>query len=205
MMTKLYIPPYFSETDQNEIATIIENYPLAHLVAYSCDGLSSTPLPLFMSKANTLIGHIASANPFHENLNDGQDVLAIFSGEDAYISANYYPTKAVTHKFAPTWNYQIVHVHGRIFFHHDEATKRMAVAKLTHLMETKTNGAKAWKMSDAPKDYLNELLQKIIAFHIDITRIEAKSKLSQDKSEIDRENVKVILSKGIAPDLASKM
>ena len=81
----------------------------------------------------------------------------------------------------PTWNYQVVHVHGKIKFLTDSKIKLAALGRLTKNMEERTNGHAAWKMSDAAKDYLLEMLEKIVIFEIEISRIEAQSKLSQNR------------------------
>ena len=112
-------------------------------------------------------------------------MLAVFRGADAYISPNTYPSKADHHRHVPTWNYQAVHIHGTISFQHDSHSKRAAVALLTRLHERRQNGPAAWKMADAPADYIDGMLKAIVGFAIPIDRLEGKRKLSQNRSPAD--------------------
>ena len=183
----MYIPEHFHEQDEAAIATVMADHPLASVV-YQNPELNVSYLPL-LRRGDRLIGHLAKANDMHRELADGADVLAIFHGADAYVSPNWYPSKAEHHKHVPTWNYQVVHVHGKIRFYHDEASKRRLVHALTSEFETRTNGTEAWKMGDAPQDFMRDRLADIVGLEIEITRIEGKSKLSQNRDEGDHENV----------------
>ena len=180
----MYTPAHFHETDADAIEALIEAFPLAALVAQSPEGLVANHLPL-LRDGEALVGHIALANDLHRLLDDGSEILAIFRGEDSYISPNWYPTKAETHKAVPTWNYQVVHVHGHISFRHDRKTKLAVVGRLTKRHEEAENGAAGWRMADAPKDYLDMMLDNIVAFRIEIARVLAKSKLSQNRTDAD--------------------
>lgn len=181
----MYLPPHFQEIDAGEIASIIEGAPLACIVAETPEGLIANHIPLLASSEGALIGHVALANDMHRLVADGQEVLAIFRGDDAYVSPNFYPTKPEHHRHVPTWNYQVVHVYGGITFQHDERSKRAAVGLLTRNHERRVSGAKAWRMADAPADYMEKMLGSIVAFRIDVSRTLAKSKLSQNREERD--------------------
>jgi transcriptional regulator len=181
----MYLPPHFQEIDAGEIAAIIEGAPLACIVAETADGLIANHIPLLVGPDGALIGHVALANDMHRLVADGQEVLSIFRGDDAYVSPNFYPTKPEHHRHVPTWNYQVVHVYGGITFQHDERSKRAAVGLLTRNHERRVNGTKAWRMADAPADYMEKMLGSIVAFRIDISRTLAKSKLSQNREERD--------------------
>jgi transcriptional regulator len=180
----MYTPAHFHETDAAAIEALIEAFPLAALVAQTPEGLVANHLPLLRER-DALVGHIALANDLHRLLDEGAEVLAIFRGEDRYISPNWYPTKAETHKAVPTWNYQVVHVHGRISFQHDRKTKLAVVGRLTKRHEEAENGTAGWRMADAPKDYLDMMLDNIVAFRIEIARVQAKSKLNQNRADAD--------------------
>lgn len=181
----MYVPPHFQEIDQAEIAAIIERAPLACIVAQTSDGLIANHVPLLAAPDGSLVGHVALANDMHRLIADGQQVLAIFRGDDAYVSPNFYPSKPEHHRHVPTWNYQVVHVHGAIGFRHDTQAKRAAVGLLTRIHERRVNGANAWRMADAPADYMAQMLDSIVAFRIDVQRTLAKSKLSQNRAERD--------------------
>lgn len=181
----MYIPSHFQEGSSDEISAIMEAAPLACIVAHTADGLIANHIPLLAAPDGTLIGHVALANDMHRMVADGQEVLAIFRGDDAYISPNFYPTKFEHHRHVPTWNYQVVHVYGEITFQHDEHAKRAAVGLLTRNHERRLNGKDAWRMADAPSDYMEKMLGNIVAFRIKVRRTMAKTKLSQNREERD--------------------
>lgn len=181
----MFIAPEFQENRPEEIQRLVQDYPLATIVAHTDQGLIANHIPLLFKSDNILIGHIAKANEMYALITENQSVLAIFKGEDAYISANDYPSKFIDHKKVPTWNYQAVHVHGTLKFYDDQKSKLAAVGMLTKIQEQKTNGAQAWKMSDAPKGYLLALLEDLVVFEIEVTRIQAQSKLSQNREPTD--------------------
>ena len=181
----MYIPQHFQEIDKDRIRGVMQAAPLACVVAHTEMGLIANHLPLLASRSGTIIGHVALNNDMHRLIADGQEVLTIFRGEDAYISPNFYPSKPEHHKHVPTWNYQVVHVYGAITFQHDEQTKRAAVGLLTRDHERRVHGKNGWRMTDAPADYLEAMLRNIVALRIEVRRILAKSKLSQNREERD--------------------
>ncbi len=107
----------------------------------------------------------------------------MFRAGDAYISPTWYPSKHETHRQVPTWNYRVVHAHGRVTIRDDEAFVRRMVAKLTHTHEA--SQPVPWKMGDAPKDYLDQMVKAIVGIEIGITRLVGKLKLSQNKDVAD--------------------
>ncbi len=201
----MYILNDFQEVRTEEIMNLIKNYPLACIVANTKDGLIATHVPLIMKTDNTLIGHIAVNNDMRILVSDDQEVLCIFKGEDAYISANYYPSKFEDHKKVPTWNYQVVHIYGNITYFIDNKSKLSAVGMLTKISEEKANGNSGWKMSDAPKEYLMDQLKELIVFEINISRIQAQSKLSQNREKKDFDSVIKNLKETGKENLAKSM
>lgn len=181
----MYIPAHFNEADQAEIRRILDAAPLATLVAQTAEGLIANHLPLLSAPDGRLIGHVALNNDMHRLITPEQEVMAIFRPHDGYVSANFYPSKAEHHMAVPTWNYQAVHIYGRITFQHEEQQKRAAVGLLTRLHERRVNGDKAWRMADAPADYMTGMLANIVAFELVPSRVLAKSKLSQNRSAED--------------------
>ena len=181
----MYIPPHFQEVSADEIAAIIAAAPLACIVAQTTEGLIANHIPLLSTPDGGLIGHVALANDMHRLIADGQEVLAIFRGEDGFVSPNFYPSKAEHHRHVPTWNYQVVHARGTIRFQHDDHAKRAAVGLLTRTHERRVNGDQAWRMADAPADYMAQMLGAIVAFRITVTEWLAKSKLSQNRDAGD--------------------
>jgi transcriptional regulator len=183
----MYLPEHFREIDAAEIAEVMATAPLACIVAQTDAGLIANHLPLLTGADGALVGHVALANDMHRLVADGQEVLVVFRGEHGYVSPNFYPSKAEHHRHVPTWNYQAVHVHGAIAFQHDERAKRAAVGLLTRDHERRVNGDRAWRMADAPADYMTQMLASIVAFRITVRTILAKSKLSQNREPRDYE------------------
>ncbi|KKB75830.1 transcriptional regulator [Devosia soli] len=183
----MYLPEHFKEVDPAEIAQIISSAPLGCIIAHTVEGLVANHVPLFIDKIGDVIGHFALANEMHRLVPAGTEVLIVFRGVDGYVSPNYYPSKKEHHGAVPTWNYQAVHLYGTITFQHDVSSKRAAVGILTRAHERAVNGDGAWHMADAPADYMTEMLDKIVAFRVAVTRTIAKSKLSQNRDQPDRD------------------
>ena len=201
----MYLPHHFEDTDPQAVRDIIESCPLATLVVSASTGLVANHIPVIADGAHAMIGHVAAANDLHRTVDDGAPVLLIFSGEDSYISPNWYPTKPQHHQHVPTWNYQVVHIHGRITFTRDDKAKRAIVGRMTKQFETAMNGSKAWKMADAPPDYMTAMIENIVGFTIDIDRVLAKSKLSQNRELEDFSNVTSELEARALKGLSSRM
>ena len=190
----MYLPEHFLEKDINEIKRIIKEFPLATLITSSANGLEANHLPFLVDFKNNalqnLLGHIAIGNPIYQNIKDNEEVLVIYKAEDSYISPNWYPTKKENHKVVPTWNYQSVHLYGKIKFLKDIKSLLKIVGKLTKLYETQVGESDPWTIKQAPKDFMNEKLSNIIGIQIKITKILAKSKLNQNRDAIDFNSVK---------------
>lgn len=201
----MYTPTHFGEYDPAKIASILQSAPLACIVAHTEVGLIANHLPLLVNSDGSLTGHVALNNDMHRLIQPKQEVLAIFKSADAYVSPNDYPSKQTHHRHVPTWNYQVVHIYGTISFLHDDKSKRAAVGQLTQRLERQANGTDAWRMADAPKDYLDTMLGSIVAFKFNVTRILAKSKLSQNREAVDFDGaVKGLKSRG-SDDIATAM
>ena len=118
------------------------------------------------------------------DVRDGAQVMVIFRGNESYISPNWYPGKHETHQQVPTWNYEVVHAHGRLTIHDDEKFVRGVVARLTRTHEAQE--PKPWKMGDSAPAYIDGMLKAIVGLQIAIERIEGKAKLSQNREPRDR-------------------
>lgn len=186
----MYIPDHFQEPHPSEIRRIIENFPLATLVTTGSQGLDANQIPFELTEADNqpslLHAHIARANPLWKETPEGSPVMVVFRADNAYVSPNWYPSKQETHRLVPTWNYQVVNVHGTIRFIHDEKYLRGLVGRLTRKHESRIHGNKPWHMSDAPADYIDSMLKAIVGMQIAVSRVEAKSKLSQNRENHDR-------------------
>ena len=184
----LYNPPAFAETDQDRIAALIDGPRAAILVTVGADGPYASHLPLLRDQGrNVLEGHLAKPNPQWRGTDPGIPALAIFTGPDAYVSPRFYPSKAEHGRVVPTWNYLTVHVRGRISFSEDPADLRAIVDRLTRRHEA--DAAKPWNVADAPPAFTAGQLKGIVAVRLAIQTIEAKSKLSQNRTAADRAGV----------------
>ena len=198
-----YLPDHFRQENQTEIAAFLTAYPFATLVVNLDGQLWPTPLPLiYQPSANgpgAFIGHVALANDMWR-ADAAHEALVIVQGPDAYITPNWYATKSETHEVVPTWNYAAVHAWGTMTVHHDLKFKRMAVGMLTKIQESRSEIP--WKMGDAPQEFLAEQLEHIVGIEIDITRMVAKYKLSQNRGASDRTGVTTGLEmRNSGPDL----
>ncbi|MCO1347510.1 FMN-binding negative transcriptional regulator [Burkholderia vietnamiensis] len=183
----MYVPADFAESNPDALRELIVQHPFGTLVTHGANGLDANHLPFELLPRDGGLGelhaHVARANPLWQEVANGDDVLVIFRAGDAYISPNWYPSKHVAHRQVPTWNYVVVHAYGRITVRDDEKFVRGVVARLTRTHEA--SQPLPWKMADAPKDYLDALLQSIVGLQIEITRLVGKRKLSQTKAADD--------------------
>ena len=177
----MFVPKHFAETRVEVLHGLIRDRPFATVVANSADGLVANHLP-FELVGNALHGHVARGNELARL--DGAEVLAIFRGPDGYVSPNWYPTKQETHREAPTWNYAVAHVHGRLKVVEDATWLRALLERLTDRHEA--SEPQPWHVGDAPADYVEKMLRAIVGVEIAIERIEGKFKLSQNHPERNR-------------------
>lgn len=182
----MYLPDHFA-ADDAETADLLAQARFGALVSHGPDGLYATHLPFIHDAATgRLCGHVARVNP-HRSMHDGGEVLVIFQGPDAYVSPGWYPSKADDPRVVPTWNYQALHVHGRLAWRDEIDWIVGNVTALTELFEA--GRAEPWRVSDAPADYVRALARGVIGVEIAITRVEGKRKLSQNRSAADRQGV----------------
>lgn len=205
----MYIPAQFQETRIAEMQQLIKAHPFGSLVTHGPAGLDATHIPFELDAAagahGVLQAHVARANPVWQEHRDGDEVLVIFQGADAYVSPNWYPSKHEQHRQVPTWNYQLVHVHGRLRIRDDEKFLRGLVGRLTRTHENRTGDAKPWKMADSEKDYIDKLLAAIVGIEVEIDRLVGVSKLNQNKDARDRQGVEQALRDRGQNELAAAM
>jgi transcriptional regulator len=188
----MYLPEHFEEARDDELLRTIAAYPLGALVVRGPAGLDANHVPFLIDEASEnprkLLAHVARANPLWKDAKDGDEALVIFRAGEAYISPNWYPSKHELHRQVPTWNYRVVHVHGKLYIRDDVRFVRGVVARLTRTHEGQTGSPKPWKMTDASPEYIDQMLANIVGIEIEITKIVGKWKLSQNKDERDRGN-----------------
>jgi transcriptional regulator len=181
----MYMPTSFRETRSDMLHALMHAYPFATVVNQGEGGLDANHLPLELVGEKTLHGHVARGNELSRA--DGAEVLVIFRGPEGYVSPNWYPSKHETGREVPTWNYAVVHVHGRLRVVEDADWLRQLLERLTDRHET--NQPKPWHVSDAPEDHTQKLLRAIVGLEIIIDRIEGKFKLSQNHPVANRTGV----------------
>ena len=183
----MLIPSSFKETRQEVLLDFIEKYPLASLISQSEQAIKADHIPVVVHTPKTgntwLEAHINKANSLWQDCQTEKEVLAIFQGPNAYISPNWYPSKLQTAKAAPTWNYAVVHLRGRIEFVHDNKWIRRHLEELSQQHEQHQQNP--WKLEDAPQTYINSLLEAVVGLKIHTTSIIGQFKLSQNKSPGD--------------------
>jgi transcriptional regulator len=195
----MYIPRHFALTDLDTITAFVDAAQSADLVTFDGTRPVSTLLPVIWERPaalgadagalayGRLLGHIAIANNQWKTALPGAEALAIVRGPQAYISPAWYESKARHGRVVPTWNYEAVHLTGTVAFHQDAEWLRAFVTRLTVLHEG--GREHPWAVTDAPPEYIDGQLRAIVGVELTITSIEAKQKLSQNRSELDREGV----------------
>ena len=185
----MYVPAPFAEDRPEELQAIMQSCSLPILVSLLKDDgarMTATHLPLTLV-GDRLIGHIARGNKQWRLLDTTVESFAIFSGVDGYVSPSYYATKQETGRVVPTWNYEAVHVYGRLEIVEDAARILEIVTNLTNRFEGPRN--MPWKVTDAPEDYVAMQLKAIVGVVLHITRMIGVRKLSQNKTPADRAGV----------------
>ena len=184
----MYLPAHFEERRPEALQRLIADHPLGALVTLGPDGLDANHVPFEFDASGGARGilraHVARANPVWQEAQQRPEALVIFQGPAAYLSPSWYPGKADTHRFVPTWQYMVVHAHGRITVRDDERFVRGLVAHLTRKMEA--GEPVPWKMGDAPPDYLDQMLKQIVGIEIEVERLVGKWKLGQNRSPDER-------------------
>jgi transcriptional regulator len=187
----MYLPKHFEETRVQVLHDLIGAHPLGALVAMTSAGLEANHIPFEVDPEpapfGTLRGHIARANPLWRDVSRDVEALVIFQGPGLYVSPSWYPTKQETAKVVPTWNYAVVHAYGAVRFIDDRDWLRAFVTKLTARHEAPRSDP--WKVTDAPADYVDQMLGAIIGLEIPITRLVGKWKVSQNRPAQDRDGV----------------
>jgi transcriptional regulator len=184
----VYLPKQFRQQDPEALARLIEEHPFG-LVVSTKDGVPyGSHLPLLQERGRgthgTLWGHLARANPQRTAL-DAQEVLVIFSGAHSYVSPTWY--KGAPH--VPTWNYVAVHAYGRPRAVSEPEEAARVLQELAARFEPGAADASAepWRYEDLPAEFRERLRREIVVFSIEITRIEGKWKLGQNRSPSERD------------------
>ncbi|GME87168.1 unnamed protein product [Ambrosiozyma monospora] len=185
----MYIPEKYDNNDFSQHLELINMHPLGAIISTDSSGeIYVTHIPFAFHKdeqdgKNYLISHLAAKNPHSAQLKNAESCLIIFQGTNSYISPAWYPAKKETHKFVPTWDFAVVHVHGKPTILKDDEAKSFALDHISDTQEAKRPEGEQfepkWKVSDAPDSYLNIMKKAIVALKVEITETEGKWKLEQ--------------------------
>ena len=181
----MYVPEHFKETNPERILALVEGQPFGMLVTTPEGVPFVSHLPFLFERSagsrGKLLGHMARANPQWQHLAAGTEVLAVFQGPHAYVSPSWYASPGV-----PTWNYAVVHLRGKPRLIEGEAELEALVEKLTRVHESPMPNP--WK-PELAGERRARLLNLIVGFEIDVTHIQAKFKLSQNRPLEDQQRV----------------
>ena len=176
----LYVPPHFRVDDPQALFELIEGNAFGTLVSAGAAGLHVSHIPFLPERDPDgrvrLLGHVARANGQWEALEGALHLLAIFQGPHGYVSPGWYKN----HPAVPTWNYAVVHAHGRARIM-EEAELHELVIRLSATYEARQ--PKPWRAADLPAAYVSTMLKAIVGFEIEVERLEGKFKLSQNRPD----------------------
>lgn len=195
----MYPPPIYAVDDPATVEAMLSAVGLGSLVTSGPDGFTVTHLPLvYDPAAKVLRGHVSAQNP-HAHTGDGP-ALVIFQGAEAYVTPAFYPSKAEHGRVAPTWNYECLHVHGPLRWVSDPTWLRANIEAVTDRFEA--GRAEPWRVDDAPADWTDKLIGRIVGLEIACARVDVRRKMSQDKRDPDR--LGVIAGLAASPDPADQ-
>jgi transcriptional regulator len=181
----MYTPAHFAASP-DAINDLLTKPAAVQLVTATAQGILATMLPLVyepsIGEHGALHGHLARNNPQWSTPALGES-LVILQGADAYVSPSWYASKAEHGRVVPTWNYSTAHVYGRLLIHEDAAWLGNHVRRLTDVHEAGSD--RPWSVDDAPEPFISGQLRAIVGVELIISRIEGKTKLSQNRTDAD--------------------
>lgn len=182
----MYIPTHNAPPSDETVTELLLQTRAGDLVTVGDDGLTASMIPFLFDRSigsrGALLGHLARPNAQWRGADD-REALVLVHGPDGYVSPAWYAAKREHGRVVPTWNYVLVAVHGTLRVHDDADWLRDVVERLTHAHED--GRAEPWAVSDAPEPYVAAQLRAIVGIEVEIDRIEAKWKLSQNRSAAD--------------------
>lgn len=191
----MYLPKQFEVTEVAVMQQLIRDYPLATLISRTAEVINANHIPLMLLPERLpwgcLQGHVARANPLLQEVRDNPEVLVIFQGAQSYISPAWYPSKQEHHRVVPTWNYTAVHAYGSLRVIEDHSWLHTHLAAMTAQHETEL--PEPWQLSDAPAEYIEKMLNAIVGIEIQITTLQGKWKVSQNRPSQDQQGVATAL------------
>lgn len=195
----MYVPAKFA-TDTDAAWAVVADAGAGNLVVASAQGLTSVFVPVIVSDDRRhLRTHVARANPWWRDVEDGAEVLALFVAASAYVSPTFYPSRRENPGVVPTWNYVAAEVRGLVRVIDDHQWLLDQVRSQTAHFESPMPSP--WSVEDAPADFIDAQARAIVGVEIDVRSIEGKSKLSQNRPAQDHDAVRRHLERG---DLAER-
>ncbi|MDF2092086.1 FMN-binding negative transcriptional regulator [Knoellia sp. 3-2P3] len=183
----MYAPSFNRVEDEEQARRMVAASGAAELVTVGADGYPVATLLPVLWRGGTVLAHMARANPHWREIGDGSPALLVAAGPQAYVSPSWYAAKAEHGRVVPTWNYTTVHLTGRVRVHDDVEWLRGMVTALTDAHES--HREHPWAVTDAPSPYVEGQLRGIVGIELTVERVEAKAKLSQNRSDADRAGV----------------
>jgi transcriptional regulator len=197
-----YNPAHFRSDDPAFLANLVDRIVFGTLLSTGAAGLAVSHAPFLLDRSagghGTLQGHLARANP-HVDALDGTEALVLFQGPAHYVSPSWYASKRETGRVVPTWNYVVVHARGTARTFADAGRVIQRVTALTDRLESARDVP--WRVDDAPAEFIDDLARHIVGVDIELTALEGKLKLGQNRAAADRAS----LAAGLAaerPDIA---
>jgi transcriptional regulator len=196
----MYIPPANRVEDLATIRAFMHSHGFATIVAHADGPMQASHVPVLLDESpsgDTLRGHMARANEQWRLFSPDREVLCIFPGPHSYISPSWYEAKVAV----PTWNYATVHAYGRPRIETDPAFLVKVLNDTTSKYESKMEVP--WEMAVLPEEYVSSMMKAVVAFSIEITRVEGKFKFGQNRSAADQGGMMAALDG--SPDPESRM
>jgi transcriptional regulator len=194
----VFVPASNRVADDSEIRRMVAAVAAAELITTGSDGYPlATLLPVIWS-GDVVLAHMARANAHWKDIADGSPALIVCSGAQAYVSPAWYASKAEHGKVVPTWNYSSVQLRGTVRIHHDPEWLRRQVTTLTDRHEHER--AAPWQVTDAPAAFVEGQLRGIVGIELHVEHVDAKAKLSQNRSAEDQDGVIDGLSREPGPE-----
>lgn len=187
----MYTPRHFINSDFEQICGLIRSHPLGVLVAHSGTGFEVSHIPFILDtegeSAVRLRAHMPKKNPLYELISDLKNCVVVFQGAQGYVSPSWYKTKQEHGKVVPTWNYDVVHVHGMMSMKTDNDWLLKQLNDITN--QSERNRSNSWAVSDAPEQFTERQMTALVGIEIEITDIEGKTKASQNQPIENRKSV----------------
>ncbi|MES2964633.1 MAG: FMN-binding negative transcriptional regulator [Bdellovibrionota bacterium] len=200
----MYSPGHYKVSDEAIIEELVNAESFATLLTPSIPEPVTSHLPFLMDKSDSakpkMLSHMARANPHWKAFAQNPSAMLIFQGPHAYISPAWYEPKPDN---VPTWNYAVVHVHGTAKLIEDRERAFLAMQTMVNTFETKYRTG--WKLDVPANAGIDALMNAIVVFEVVELRFEAKFKLSQKHSDVNRKNVIAALDYAGQSELARYM